>query len=56
MPETHWNKLVLLTIRLEKLCSDRTIAHCMGDEKLRDHFQTQIDDLLEHRKRLIDPL
>jgi hypothetical protein len=43
-----------LTINIENLCDQRTTACCMGDEKLRDHFQTQIDDLRAQRKRLID--
>jgi hypothetical protein len=55
MPKiSPWSELIVLTIRLEKLCSDRTTAQCMGDEQLRNHFQTQIDDLLERRKHLID--
>jgi hypothetical protein len=54
MRETPWSELIILTIRLQKLCGDQTTARCVGDEQLRDHFQTQIDDLLERRKRLID--
>jgi hypothetical protein len=43
-----------LTINIEKLCDDRSTARGMGDKNLGDHFQTQIDDLRAHRKRLID--
>ena len=54
MTEMPWDELTALTVRLEKLCGDRTTARYMGSDRLRDHFQTQIDDLREQRKRLID--
>jgi hypothetical protein len=56
MPEIPWDELTALTTRLEKLCGDRMTARCIGSDQLRDQFQTQIDDLRERRKRLIDRL
>jgi len=56
MPEAPWDELTALTVSLEKLCGDRTTARYMGSEQLRDRCQTQIDDLREQRKRLIDRL
>jgi hypothetical protein len=56
MTEIPWDELTALTVRFEKLCGHRTTARCMGDEQLRDHYQKQIDDLREHRKRLINRL
>jgi hypothetical protein len=43
-----------LTMSIEKLRDDRATALRMGDGPLEDHFQTQIDYLRAHRKRLID--
>jgi len=56
MPEAPWDELIAVTSRLEALCGDRMTAHFLGSDHMRNHLQTQIDDLRERRKRLIDRL
>jgi hypothetical protein len=56
MSDYTWDELAALTARLEKLSDDRTVARYIGNAQLKAQFRAEIDDLRDHRERLIDRL
>jgi hypothetical protein len=51
-----WDELATVTAALEKLRSDRKIAHRAHDRRLKDQIHIKFDELLERRDRLISKI
>ncbi len=56
MPNYTWEQLATVTARLETLRGERKLARDVGNFRLRDQLDTQIEHLLERRDRLIAEL